>query len=242
MTKNVNFAYWSVLGLIIHSSSAESEQEKNIQLELAKRTLIKLGLPFDNAKLASVHKQLLMILLRQIGDLNAFIEAARIVTPYDPSDDKKEILKALIEIKEYQKAFEHAEAILKSGTGLDFEVWKLLCSIPDSRNIICSRILPQLEASLSSDKRGIKLAKFYLDSQSIDTNILSFSKSLLDYTIEMKSNRSTIFDVIKIINDFNDESIDPFAIILQSFLNSVRLSIFLSFNNGFVAERSRSSN
>ena len=211
-----------MLGLILHSDAADTEQEKNIQLELAKRTLQKLGMPVGEAQLASNHKQLLMIVYQRMGDLSGLVETAKLFTPYDPSDDKKVMIKALIELKDYAKALESAQKLIKSSSSLDFEVWKMILDIPDCLEIVSSQFFPLLENLHSADARGIKLAKIYLDLRFRLTDNLHFSQSLLNFVVEMRSKGSMVFDVIEVLGELNSEMSHSFASLLQAYLDSVR--------------------
>jgi hypothetical protein len=205
----------------LHSESADTEQERNIQLELAKRILQKLGIPVGNPQLASNHKQLLMIVYEKHGDLSNLVESAKIFTSFDSSDDKKIMLKSLIEMKDYSKALEMAEKLMKSSASIDFEAWRMICAIPDCQEFVSSTIIPILETLHSSDVRGVKLAKIHFDSRFSLSDNPYFSQNLLNYAIEMRSKGSMVFDVIQVLSELNYELIFSFASLLQLHFESV---------------------
>ncbi len=207
---------------MLHSDAADSEQERRIQLELAKRTLQKIGFPIGTPQLASTHKQLLMIVFEKTGDYQGLLETAQIHTAYDPSDDKKVIIDCLIKLGDATKALEASEAMIKNSPSLDFDLWKMICSIPESKEYIKTRLMPVLEALQSSDDRGVKLAKIYFDLRFKVSEEAEFSENLLHYAIEMSSKGSMTFDVIQILSELNSQTINCFANALQAKLDSVR--------------------
>lgn len=219
-SKNQVYLYWAIIGLIFESRNI-CEREGQVTMELAKRLIEKLMVPFE-PKLNAEYKLLKIIVAQLAGDNSEILKAIDIESKFDASDNINMAIDANIALGKIQEAKIICLSHIEKSSYIDAKVWgnflvilnQLENGVPLAKNLIKS-------FESKNDVRGIKCASIELKIMHSSSYSESLSEMLFDFSISLIQKPSTFNDVVFFLKKIDEKEVNDFHLKIIHHLNSV---------------------